>query len=147
MGAFVDSGPRETLDSDAIAIDAVFGDAIGLNAWRFSDGRALDLEWELRREIGGDLRVFAIVLAEPYQPNKPFDVIAQADGTPAARLDYLKTGERFVTRHAFNLAADEAGEYSVYIGWYNPRLGTRLSAPYPASMLALPAVHFAPPAQ
>ena len=145
IGAFVDGAARETLGADASAIDALFDDAISLDTWRFSDGRLLELEWRLTRAIGGDLRVFAIVLAEAYQPGKPFEIIAQADNAPPARLDFLRAGETFVTRHEFELPPDYSDEYSVYIGWYDQELGQRLSAPYPANMLELPAFRLSAP--
>ncbi|MCY3865335.1 MAG: glycosyltransferase family 39 protein, partial [Chloroflexi bacterium] len=142
IGAFVDVDSQETLTENATNDGAVFGDAIRLNAWRFRDGHILELEWQLTREIAGDLRVFAIALAERYQPDEPFEIVAQADDSPPARLDFLKAGERFVTGHEFDLAAGFAGEHSVYVGWYNEGIGQRLSAPYPANMLELPNIRF-----
>ena len=58
LGAFVDVGSQETLEADATEDGTVFGDAIRLKAWRFRDGHILELEWQLTREIAGDLRVF-----------------------------------------------------------------------------------------
>ncbi|MCY3915710.1 MAG: glycosyltransferase family 39 protein [Chloroflexi bacterium] len=142
IGVFVDVDSQETLTENVTNDGAVFGDAIRLNAWRFRDGHILELEWQLTREIAGDLRVFAIALAERYQPDAPFEIVAQADDSPPARLDFLKAGERFVTRHKFDLAAGFAGEHSVYVGWYNEGIGQRLSAPYPANMLELPNIRF-----
>ena len=142
LGVFVGGEAGEWLGADATPIHAVFGDAISLIAWRFSDGRILKLEWELTREIGGDLRVFAIVLDEPYQPGKPFEIVAQADNAPPASLDFLQAGETFATRHAFDPPTELDREYSIYIGWYDQNIGQRLSAPYPANMLELPAIRF-----
>ncbi|MCY4062084.1 MAG: glycosyltransferase family 39 protein [Chloroflexi bacterium] len=145
IGAFVDVDSQESLKADATNDGTVFGDAIRLNAWRFSDGHILELEWQLTREIAGDLRVFAIALAERYQPDAPFEIVAQADASPPAGLDFLNVGETFVTRHEFELAAGFAGDHSIYVGWYNEGIGQRLSAPYPANMLELPAVRFSAP--
>jgi len=147
LGAFVDVGSQETLDADAIEDGTIFGGAIRLNAWRFSDGHILELEWGLTREIAGDLRVFAIALQDPYQPNAPFEIAAQADASPPARLDFLKAGETFLTRHNFDLPAGYAKAHSVYIGWYNEDVQARLSAPYPADMLELPGMRLVAPEQ
>ena len=84
FGAFIDSELNESLGADAIADGTVFGDAIRLEAWRFSEGRVLELEWQLTGEIGGDLRVFAIVLRERFQPGSPFEIVTQADDVPRA---------------------------------------------------------------
>ena len=142
IGAFVDVDSQESLTADATNDGTVFGNTIRLNAWRFRDGHILELEWQLTREIAGDLRVFAIALAERFQPNEPFEIIAQADASPPARLDFLNVGETFVTRHEFERAAGFAGDHSIYVGWYDEGVGQRLSAPYPAYMLELPALRF-----
>ncbi len=142
LGALVDVDSLEMLDAAATQASTVFGDSIRLKAWRFSDGNILELEWQLTREIAGDLRVFAIVLEDRYQPNAPFEIIAQADKSPPARLDFLKVGETFVTRHELPLPASYAGEHSIYVGWYNEDAGQRLSVPYPANMLELPGIRF-----
>lgn len=147
LGAFIDTESRETLGAEAHRADAVFGDAIRLEAWRFSDGHILELEWRLRREIEGDLRVFSIALAEPYQTNAPFEIVAQADDSPPARLDYFKAGENFITRHAFQLPPSYSKEHSVYIGWYDESRGQRLTIAYPENMLELPGLRFAAPAR
>ena len=145
MGAFVDAEARETLGADATKDGTVFGDSVRLDAWRFSEGHILELEWQLTREIAGDLRVFAIVLKERFQPDTPFEIIAQADDVPPARLDFLKAGETFLTRHEFQLPAGYAGEHGIYVGWYNEGIGQRLAAPYPANMLELPDIRFSAP--
>ena len=142
IGAFVDVDSQETLGAVATKDGTFFGDTIRLNAWRFSDGHILELEWQLTREIAGDLRVFAIALAEPFLPDAPFEIVAQADDVPPARIDFLTAGESFVTRHEFELAAAFAAEHSVYVGWYDEGIGQRLSAPFPANMLELPALRF-----
>lgn len=140
VGAFVQSAAGDRLGPAATADGTVFGDAIRLNAWRFSEGNMLELEWRLTRAIAGDLRVFAIVLKDRYQPGQPFEIVTQADSAPPARLDFLKIDEPFVTRHAFELAAGLAGEYSVYVGWYDEGSAQRLTAPYPQNMLELPGI-------
>ncbi|MCY3832849.1 MAG: glycosyltransferase family 39 protein [Chloroflexi bacterium] len=147
IGAFIDAEAPVSLGAEARRADAVFGDAIRLAAWRFSDGHILELEWQLRREIAGDLRVFAIALAEPYQPNAPFEIVAQADGNPPARLDFFKAGENFITRHEFQLPPGYTKEHSIYIGWYDESLGQRLAIAHPENMLELPGLRFAAPAQ
>ncbi len=144
-GAFVDVNSPQTLPADATEDGTLFGDAIRLEAWRFRDGHILELEWQLTREIAGDLRVFAIALHERYQPDTPFEIVAQADDSPPARLDFLKAGETFVTRHEFPLPAGYAGEHSIYVGWYDEGISQRLSAPYPANMLEVPAISFFAP--
>lgn len=145
LGAFVD-GKRRKL-ADAKTGGATFGDAIRLEAWRFSDGHVLELEWRLARALAGDLRVFALVLNEPFQPGADFEVLMQADNTPPASLGYLEAGESFITRHEFQPPAGHSGEHGVYIGWYDEGRGTRLSAPFPANMLELPALRFVAPAR
>lgn len=145
IGAFVNPDSQQTLEAGAIKDGAVFGEAIRLDAWRFSDGHILELAWRLTREIAGDLRVFAIVLKDRYQPDQPFEIVAQADKTPPARLDFLKPGETFVTRHRFEPPPGSPAEYSVYIGWYDESLSQRLGAPYPQNMLELPALPFSAP--
>lgn len=145
IGAFVDSEINERLGADAIADGTVFGDAIRLEAWRFSEGRVLELEWQLTGEIGGDLRVFAIALRERFQPGSPFEIVTQADDAPRARLEFLNIGESFITRHEFDLPAGYEDAHSIYIGWYNEGILQRLSAPYPENMLELPAVAFFAP--
>ena len=145
IGAFVNPDSQQTLEAGAIKGGAVFGEAIRLDAWRFSDGHILELEWRLTREIAGDLRVFAIVLKDRYQPDQPFEIVAQADKTPPALLDFLKPGETFVTRHRFEQPPGSPAEYSVYIGWYDESLSQRLGAPYPQNMLELPALRFSAP--
>lgn len=142
IGAFVNPDSQQTLEAGAIKDGAVFGDAMRLDAWRFSDGHILELAWRLRREIAGDLRIFAIVLKDRYQPDQPFEIVSQADKPPPARLDFLKPGETFVTRHVFPLPTDYSGEHRIYVGWYDQERGQRLSAPYPANMLELRAQRF-----
>ena len=142
IGAFIDSELIERLGAGAIADGTVFGDAIRLEAWRFSGGSVLELEWQLRGEIGGDLRVFAIALRERYQPGSPFEIVTQADDIPPVRLEFLEVGERFVTRHEFDLPAGYSGEHSIYVGWYNEGVRQRLYAPYPENMLELPPLQF-----
>lgn len=145
IGAFVNPESQQTLGAEAIKDGSIFGEAIRLDAWRFSDGHILELEWELTRGIAGDLRVFAIALKDRYQPDQPFEIVAQADKAPPARLDFLKPGESFVTRHRFEQPNGLAGEYPVYIGWYDEGSSQRLRAPYSQNMLELPALPFSAP--
>ena len=145
IGAFIDTSVDERLGADAIADGTVFGEAIRLEAWRFSEGRVLELEWQLTGEIGGDLRVFAIALRERFQPGSPFEIVTQADDVSRARLEFLKVGESFITRHEFDLPAGYEDAHSIYIGWYNEGILQRLSAPFPENMLELPAVRFFAP--
>ena len=147
IGAFVDGETGETLGADAAKDGAIFGESIRLVAWRFSEGRVLELAWRLTREIAGDLRVFAIVPKDRYQLDKPFDIVTQADGAPPLRLDFLVAGETFLTRHEFPLPAAYEGEHRIYIGWYNEGIGQRLTAPYPQNMLELPGISFSAPEQ
>ena len=145
IGAFIDTSVDERLGADAIADGTVFGEAIRLEAWRFSEGRVLELEWQLTGKIGGDLRVFAIALRERFQPGSPFEIVTQADDVPRARLEFLKVGESFITRHEFDLPAGYEDAHSIYVGWYNEGILQRLSAPFPENMLELPAVRFFAP--
>lgn len=145
IGAFIDSAVNERLGADATVNGTVFGDAIRLEAWRFSKGRVLELEWQLRAEIGGDLRVFAIVLKERFQAGAPFEILTQADDVPPARLEFLEVGESFITRHEFDLPVGYEDAHSIYVGWYNEGILQRLSAPFPENMLELPALHFSAP--
>ena len=141
MGAFVDGRPRELPGAEADG--TIFGGAIRLDAWRFREGHILELQWALTQEIAGDLRVFAIVLRERYQPGADFEIIMQADNAPRASLGYLEAGERFITRHEFQPPAGYAEEHNIYIGWYDEDVRQRLAAPYPADMLELSAIRFA----
>ncbi len=147
LGAFVDGQMQETLGVEATKDGTVFGDSIRLDAWRFSNGHILELEWRLTREIAGDLRIFAIALKERFQDGKPFDIVTQADGAPSARLDFLEAGETFLTRHEFPLPAAYEGEHRIYVGWYKEDIKQRLTAPYPQNMLELPDISFSAPEQ
>ena len=51
LGAFVGGEPVRSLGADARADGTVFGDAIQLNAYRFSEGHNLELEWQIVGEI------------------------------------------------------------------------------------------------
>ena len=142
IGAFIGANPQQTLGADATPDGTVFGDSIRLNGWRFSGGNVLELEWQLAREMAGDWRVFAIVLAEPYQPDTAIEILLQKDRSPPVPLDFVRTDETFLTRHDFELPDGFSGEYGIYIGWYNEDIGQRLEAPYPDNMLLLEDVGF-----
>ncbi len=141
VGAFI-GGDNPRLDTGAVADGTVFGDKIRLNAWRFTQGHLLELEWQIEQEITGDWRVFAIVFTEPYQAGATFELLSQWDTAPPVPVGYLAPGETVITRHAFDLPANYRGEHSIYIGWYNDDLLARLTAPYPENMLPLPAQVF-----
>lgn len=147
IGAFIDGETSESLGADATKDGAIFGESIRLVAWRFSKGHVLELEWRLTRKIAGDLRIFATVFQNRFQPGKPFDIVTQADGPPPVRLEFLETGESFLTRHEFLLPAAYEGEHRIYVGWYDVGIGQRLSAPYPQNMLELPEISFSAPEQ
>ena len=140
-GAFI-GGDNPRLDTGAMADGTVFGDKIRLNAWRFTQGHLLELEWQIEQEIAGDWRVFAIVFTEPYQTGAAFEFLSQRDTAPPVPVDYLAPGETVITRHAFDLPANYQSEHGIYIGWYNDDLFARLAAPYPDNMLPLPAQVF-----
>ncbi len=143
LGAIVAADKlQQTLGGDASPQGKVFGDALKLNAYDFSAGHALEMEWQVLAAISGDWRAFAIVLDKPYQEGTDFAVILQKDSAPPVPLDFLKTGETFITRHEFQLPAGYIGEHGIYVGWYNEALGMRLAAPFPQNMLELPALLF-----
>ncbi len=142
VGAFVGDEYRQTLETDAMVNGTIFGEAVQLNKYRFTEGHVLELEWEILREISGDLRIFAIVLAEPYQINEAFEILHQQDTLPPVPLTYLETGETFISRHEFDLPAGYQAEHSIYVGWYNEDIGERLTIPYPANMLSLKEIRF-----
>ena len=142
LGAFVGGEPVRSLGADARADGTVFGDAIQLNAYRFSEGHILELEWQIVGEISGEWRVFAIVLDAPYQSETAFEVIYQADASPPVSLNYLAVDETFITRHQFELPAGYLGEHEIYLGWYNEDISERLPVPYPSNMLELPRMAF-----
>ncbi|MYD11144.1 MAG: hypothetical protein F4X02_14015 [Chloroflexi bacterium] len=146
LGAFVSGADLHLLGDDATSQGTVFGDAIRLNAFRLSEGHILDLEWRLVAPISGAWRVFAIVLAEPYQEGAPFEIVWQRDGIPAVPVGFLNAEEAFVTRHAFKLPPGYQGEHAVYVGWYNEDLGQRLPVAYPSNMLPLPLMNLRGPA-
>ena len=65
----------------------------------------------------------------------------------APRLEFLNVGERFITRHEFELPAGYEDAHNIYVGWYNEGILQRLSAPYPENMLELPELGFSAPAE
>ena len=142
IGALIAGDTRPELGNESIPDDTVFGDALKLNAYRFSSGHILTLEWQIVSKISGEWRAFAIVLAEPYQEGADFEILLQQDTVPPVRLGFLDIGETFITRHAFELPADYQGEHIVSLGWYNEDLGVRLSVPYAANMLPLRDIAF-----
>ena len=142
IGAYVNSNTDQTLLSDSVLNGTVFGDAIRLNAFRFTEGSKLELEWEVLRPFSGDWRVFAFVLSEPYQNNDTFKVLLQKDAAPAVPVGYLKVGEILHTTHNFVVPDGFSGGHGVYIGWYNNEVGERLAVPYPANMLPLEDITF-----
>lgn len=137
VGAFVGNDNGEALPDGATPAGLVFGDVIRLKRFRFVDGRALELEWQLLREMSGDWRVFAHALAEPYQVNAPVETALQKDSSPAVPLDYLAIGEAFITRHDFDLPADYRKSHDIYIGWYNDDTVARLEIPQEDNMLLI----------
>ncbi|MXV92190.1 MAG: DUF2142 domain-containing protein [Chloroflexi bacterium] len=144
VGALVSEDARRSLDGDddALAEGTVFGDSLRLNRYRFSEGRLLELEWQLISEMSGDWRVFAMAFDRAYQSGEPFEILLQKDAVPAVPLDYLRAGETFFTRHEFELPPGYAGEQGVYVGWYNDELVTRLPLGRPDNMLLLPDLRF-----
>ena len=141
-GALVAGETQQTLGGESTRNGAIFGDALQLNAYQFSGGNTLELEWQVLHAISGDLRVFAIVLSQPYQAGADFEVILQDDHSPPVPPEFLNTGETFITRHVFTLPAGYNREHGIYVGWYNEALGLRLEAPYPENMLPLEGIDF-----
>ncbi len=137
VGAFVGNDSGEALAEGATPAGLVFGDVIRLKRFRFVDGHALELEWELLREMSGDWRVFAHALAEPYQVNAPVETGLQKDSSPAVPLDYLEVGEAFITRHDFDLPAGYRKSHEIYVGWYNDDIIARLEIPQEDNMLLI----------
>ena len=142
IGAYASSHNKQGLPADATPNGTVFGGAIQLNRFRFTEGSRLELEWQLLRPLTGDWRVFAVVMSEPYQHDKTFEILLQKDAAPAVPVDYLKAGEILQTIHKFDLPDGFSGEYGIYVGWYNDEIGERLTAPYPANMLLLDGIAF-----
>ena len=138
LGAFV-AGETPQLHGDGSTSDGtLFGDAVRLNAHRLREGHILEMEWQIVEPINGAWRVFAIVLAEPYQEGAPFEVLWQKDGPPAVPIGFLKAEETLVTRHDFELPPGYQGEHAIYVGWYSEDLGQRLPVAHPSNMLPLP---------
>ena len=146
LGALVGGGDPHLLGDEAVSAGAVFGDAIRLNAYRLRDGHILELEWQIVEPISGDWRVFAIILAEPYQEGAPVEVRWQRDSVPAVGVGFLKAGENFVTRHDFKLPPGYQSDRPVYVGWYNEDLVQRLPVNHPSNMLPLPLTALSGPA-
>lgn len=121
----------------SIPVNAVFGDALKLNAYSFAQGKVLELEWQVLREISADWRAFAIVLDRPFQAGAEFEVILQQDATAPVMLDFLRVDETCLTRHEFELPPGYRRRHGIDVGWYNEDLNMRLEAPYPANMLLL----------
>ena len=144
VGALVARPDAPRIPDDATADGTVFGDNIRLDAYRWRDGKVLELYWHLVDELGGDWRVFAVAFAHDYRHNEDNQILLQRDAAPAVPLDYLRAGEAFATVHEFEVDAETAGERNVYIGWYDHTAGVRLPLPYPANMLPLPAFNFSP---
>lgn len=142
IGAYVSSHNKQGLPSDSIPNGTVFGGAIQLNRFRFTEGSRLELEWQLLRPLTGDWRVFAVVMSEPYQYDNTFEILLQKDAAPAVPVGYLKAGEILQTIHKFDLPDGFSGDYGIYVGWYNDEIGERLAAPYPANMLLLEDIAF-----
>ncbi len=137
IGALVDGQTMQELGNDSTADGTVFGDVIKLNAYSFTAGHILNLEWLIVGEVSGDWRAFAIVLAEPYQDGAEFEIMMQKDTVPPVRLDLLNVDETFITRHAFVLPAGYRREHGIYVGWYNDDLNIRLLLPFSSNMLLL----------
>ena len=142
IGALIAGDGAQKLPADATEGGAVFGESIKLNAYRFSQGRTLELEWQVAQAIAGDWRVFAQALAEPYQVDMPVEILLQKDASPPVPLDYLAAGETFVTLHDFDLPAGYAKRHGVYIGWYNLDMGVRLEIAHEANMLLIEELDF-----
>ena len=142
IGALIAGDGVQKLPADATEDGAVFGESIKLNAYRFSQGRTLELEWQVTQAIAGDWRVFAQALAEPYQVDMPVEILLQKDASPPVPLDYLAAGETFVTLHDFDLPAGYAKRHGVYIGWYNRDMGVRLEIAHEANMLLIEELDF-----
>ena len=142
IGAYASSHNKQGLPSDSIPNGTVFGDAIQLNRFRFTEGSRLELEWQLLHPLAGDWRVFAVVMSEPYQHDNIFEILLQKDAAPAVPVGYLKAGEILQTIHKFDLPDGFSGDYGIYVGWYNDETGERLAAPYPANMLLLEDIAF-----
>ena len=142
IGALIAGDGVQKLPADATEDGAVFGESIKLNAYRFSQGRTLELEWQVTQAIAGDWRVFAQALAEPYQVDMPVEILLQKDASPPVPLDYLAAGETFVTLHDFDLPAGYAKRHGVYIGWYNLDMGVRLEIAHEANMLLIEELDF-----
>ena len=138
LGALVAGSQWQELGTDAIANGTTFGDAIRLNAYSLSQGHILELEWQIVNPISGEWRVFAVILAEPYQDGAPVEVLWQRDTVPAVAVGFLAADETFVTRHDFELPPGYQSEHPVYVGWYNEDLVQRLPVDYPSNMLPLP---------
>ncbi len=144
IGAYTGPTPDAAIPTDAIPNGTVFGASLQLNAFRFVKGDTLELYWQLLDEISGDWRVLAIVFAERFELEKPFDVLMQADRSPQVPLAYLRVGETLRTVHAFDVPEGLSGEHSIYIAWYNEQQAQRLSLPFPSNMLELPKITFNP---
>ena len=142
IGAYASSHNKQGIPADSIPNGTVFGGAIRLNRFRFTEGSRLELEWQLLRPLTGDWRVFAVVMSEPYQHDNTFEILLQKDAAPAVPVGYLKAGEILQTIHKFDLPAGFSGDYGIYVGWYNDEIGERLTAPYPANMLLLEDIAF-----
>ena len=144
IGAYTGPTSDTAIPTDATPNGTVFGDTMQLTAFRFVKGDTLELYWQLLDELSGDWRVLAIVFAEHFQPDKPFDVLMQADRSPEIPLGYLRVGETLRTVHAFDVPEGLSGEHSIYIAWYNEQKAQRLSLPFPSNMLELPKFTFNP---
>ena len=138
LGAFVAGEPPQLHGDGSTSDGTLFGDAVRLNAHRLREGHILEMEWQIVEPISGAWRVFAIVLAEPYQEGAPFEVLWQKDGPPAVPIGFLKAEETLVTRHDFELPPGYQGEHAIYVGWYSEDLGQRLPVAHPSNMLPLP---------
>ena len=142
IGVYINDNTAQIITTDAIPDGTIFGDIFELRAYRLARSRTLRLEWGLLKPITGDWRVFAFLVDELFQEGDEFNPILQKDVPPPVPLHYLQAGEILRTTHAFDLPEDFAGEYTVYLGWYNADSGERISIPYPANMYPLEGLTF-----
>lgn len=123
------TGPSALLPSSALALDASFGDQIGLIGYEFgavdADNRTtLTLYWQARAPIQRNYAVFVHLLDSAGQ------LLTQADGQPQQGrypTHWWDVDEIVVDQHSLELPGDlAAGSYSVLVGLYAPETGERL---------------------
>jgi hypothetical protein len=135
------SEPSTMLRETRLELPAIFGDAVTLQGAQTTpkeDGLGVMLWWEALAPLGGDYTVFVHLVDEEEQ------LLTTGDGPPLeggfpTRL--WRPGDSVADEHIVPLPPDlPPGVYTVWVGWYDPTTGARLSATQGGERLSQDAV-------